>query len=69
MEFGVTKAVPDELVEAVQANPEAERRFAVRTYSHRKEYAERVGSAKKPETRRRRARKAVAMILAGNSPS
>ena len=62
-----TVEVPDELVEAVQANPEAARRFAAMPYTHRKEYAEWVGSAKKPETRRRRVEKAVTMIVAGSS--
>ena len=59
--------VPDELAEAVQANPEATRRFAAMPYTHRKEYAEWVGSARKPETRRRRVEKAVTMIVAGSS--
>lgn len=61
--------VPEELAEAVRVEPEAAQRLAAMPHSHRKEYADWVGSAKKPETRRRRAQKAVTMILAGRSPS
>jgi hypothetical protein len=57
--------VPDELQAAFRSNPDAENVFTALAPSHRKEYAEWVGGAKKAETRATRAQKAVEMIAAG----
>jgi hypothetical protein len=58
-------AVPVELSDALRADDVARSTFEALAYSHRKQYAEWVGGAKKPETRAARARKAVEMVLAG----
>lgn len=59
--------VPDELSQAFARAPEARTSFDALSYTHRKEYAVWVAEAKKPETRDRRATKAVEMILAGKT--
>jgi Domain of unknown function (DUF1905)/Bacteriocin-protection, YdeI or OmpD-Associated len=55
--------VPPELKRALAANKVAARAFKNLSYSHRKEFAEWIGTAKREETRTRRARKAPAMII------
>ena len=57
-----TVDVPAELQAAFAADPMAAERFRTMAFTHRREYAEWVGSAKKPETRQRRAAKAIEMI-------
>ena len=59
--------IPPELVSALRANPEARARFESLSYTHRREYAEWVGSAKKQETKDRRAARAVELILGGKT--
>jgi len=46
---------------------EARRRFAELSFTHRREFAEWVGGAKKQETRDRRAAKAIEMLLIGET--
>lgn len=60
--------IPMELVNAFQGAPTAEARFQKLSFTHRREFAEWVGNAKKAETRLRRAGKAVEMILSGQHP-
>jgi hypothetical protein len=60
-----TVPVPPELEAALAEAPAARERFAALAPSHRKEYAQWVGSAKKAETREARALKAVEMLRAG----
>jgi hypothetical protein len=60
-----TVTVPPELKAALASSSPANAAFSTLAYSHRKEYADWVGGAKKPETRQARAQKAVAMLLEG----
>jgi hypothetical protein len=62
--------VPEELVAALTcAEPEVRARFDALAFSHRREYAQWVGEAKRPETRERRAEEAVEMIRRGVTKS
>ena len=54
--------LPEELTAALAARAEVRARFDSLPPSHRREYARFVDEAVKPETRRRRAEKAVEMI-------
>ena len=54
--------VPPELVEALQADPAAQAAFEALAPSHRREYAEFVAGAKRPDTRLRRAAQTVAEL-------
>ncbi len=56
-------ALPEELTAALAARAEVRARFDSLPPSHRREYARFVDGAVKPETRRRRAEKAVEMIV------
>jgi hypothetical protein len=56
--------VPAELRQALASRPQAKAAFDLLSYSHRKEFAEWVASAKQEETRQRRAEKSIAMVLA-----
>jgi len=58
-------AVPPELDDALRTARAARDAFASLSYSHRKEYADWIASAKKPETRIARAQKAAAMLSSG----
>jgi hypothetical protein len=60
-----TVDVPPDLAAALASHPEAAARFEAMGYTHRKEYAAWIASAKKPETRRRRLDQAIARIAAG----
>ncbi|WP_210481640.1 YdeI/OmpD-associated family protein [Naasia sp. SYSU D00948] len=60
-----TVDVPDDLREAVEADPEASRFFASLPPSHRKAYATWITEAKKEETRRSRIESAVGMLREG----
>ena len=60
-----TVEVPPDLAEVLSAHPEAAARFDRMAYTHRKEYAAWVASARKPETRRRRLAEALRMIAEG----
>jgi hypothetical protein len=55
-------AVPEELSQSLAA-AKATAAFDALSYSHRKEFADWVASAKQAETRERRAQKSVAMVL------
>jgi uncharacterized protein YdeI (YjbR/CyaY-like superfamily) len=57
--------VPPELARALDAAPAQRATFEAFSYSHRKEYAQWVSSAKKLETRLARAAKAVEMLRDG----
>jgi hypothetical protein len=57
--------VPPELAEALEGEPELRAFFDGLSYTHRREYAEWVGDAKREETRRRRVAKAVEMLRDG----
>ena len=51
--------VPDELADALAADPQAKAAFDALAPSHRREFAESVAQAKRPETRLRRAAQTV----------
>lgn len=59
--------VPDDLKAALAANPEAEKRFGELDSRNRYAILFRVHDAKKPETRRRRIEKFVAMLAAAET--
>jgi uncharacterized protein YdeI (YjbR/CyaY-like superfamily) len=56
--------VPAELKAALARNKAATKAFEALSWSHRKEFADWVGTAKKPETRLERAAKAIPFVLA-----
>ena len=58
-------SVPDELVTALAADPEAKEAFDGLAFTHRKEYAEWIAEAKREETRARRVQKALEMLHSG----
>jgi hypothetical protein len=47
-------SIPPELAEALAADPTAAAAFEKLSFSHRREYAQWIGEAKRPETRARR---------------
>ncbi len=57
--------LPPGLEWALEGDAAAKQAFDGLSYSHRREYAEWIAEAKKPETRERRVAKAVEMLLAG----
>ena len=57
--------LPQELKAAFAAHPDAVARYQEKSFTFRRETAEWVGSAKKPETRLRRAAQAMDRILDG----
>lgn len=57
--------LPDDLAALFAANPEAKDRYDKLSYSHRKEYAQWITDAKKPETRQNRLQKTIEMLLGG----
>jgi uncharacterized protein YdeI (YjbR/CyaY-like superfamily) len=61
-------ATPEELQSALAKDPAAKSAFEALPPSHRKEYADWVAGAKKPETRLTRAEKAAAMVLSRTPP-
>ena len=56
--------VPDELANALRRNGTARTVFDGLSYSHQREYAQHVAEAKRPETRARRAERAIEQLLA-----
>ena len=56
--------VPPELKRALSTNKAAAAAFKSVSYSHRKEFAEWIATAKREETRVNRAEKSVAMVIA-----
>lgn len=59
--------LPEELVAALAADPQASASFERMAFTHRKEYARWIADAKREETRQRRVQQAVDMIRAGRS--
>jgi uncharacterized protein YdeI (YjbR/CyaY-like superfamily) len=59
--------VPTELQRAIAKNQKAKAAFAAFPPSHKREYAEWIADAKRPETRDRRIKAAVEMIAEGKS--
>lgn len=57
---------PPELAATLGRNPSAKAIFDRLSYTHRREYAQWVAEAKKPETRARRASQAIDRLLAGH---
>lgn len=57
--------VPDALAAALEQDPAAADAFAALAFTHRREYAEWVASAKRDETRERRVAKALEMLRGG----
>lgn len=57
--------VPPELQQALAANPGARAAFEGLSYTHRREYAVWIGEGKRPDTRQRRASRAVEMLETG----
>jgi hypothetical protein len=57
-----TVEVPPDLAAALAASPRAARAWEALAYSHRKEWVRSVEEAKKPETRQRRVRAAIAAL-------
>jgi hypothetical protein len=56
--------VPEDLAAALAADPAAAAAFERLSYTHRREYVEWVGEAKRAETRRRRVEETVARLRA-----
>ncbi|MGZ8527874.1 MAG: YdeI/OmpD-associated family protein [Candidatus Limnocylindrales bacterium] len=63
-----TVDVPDDLAEALLADPEVNERFDGLAYSHRVEYVRWVSEAKKAETRERRIAETVSRLQEGLPP-
>jgi len=57
--------IPQELEEALKANPPLKESFEALSLSKKREYAEHVGSAKREETRQQRLQKVLPMIMEG----
>jgi Bacteriocin-protection, YdeI or OmpD-Associated/Domain of unknown function (DUF1905) len=62
-------AEPADFARALDADPVARAAYDRLAYSHKREHVRAIETAKKPETRRRRIEKAVAMLRAGESPA
>ncbi len=60
--------IPDELAEVLDGDAELSREFAALPPAHKRAWATHVGSAKRPETRRRRAARASEGILSRRFP-
>lgn len=54
--------VPPELEQALSANSVARAAFDGLSYTHRRQYAEWIGEGKRPDTRQRRAARALEML-------
>ena len=63
-----TMEVPDDLRQALDANPAAAEAFAALNRTNRYSILHRIHAAKKPETRTRRIETFVAMLAEGNTP-
>jgi hypothetical protein len=57
-------SIPPELKKALSTNKVAATAFKALSYSHRKEFAEWIATAKREETRISRAEKSIAMVIA-----
>ena len=58
-----TVKVPPALAAALKKNKKAAAAWAKLSYTHKKEHADAIADAKKPETRERRVAAAMAMLL------
>jgi hypothetical protein len=58
-----TVELPDELAAALRDTPDAAARYTELSFTHRREYAQWVGEAKKQETRGRRAARTIERLL------
>ena len=56
--------VPHDLARALTTHASAQKRFNALSYSHRREHAQWVAAAKKPETRARRIARVIEMLRA-----
>jgi hypothetical protein len=56
---------PADLARALKANREARAAWDRLSYTHRREHVEHLDDAKRPETRRRRLEKAIALLASG----
>jgi len=63
-----TVEVPEDLTAALANHPDLAASFAGFSYSHRKEFADWIAQAKRPETRARRVEKSLEMIAAKQRP-
>ncbi len=59
---------PDDLCSALEAEPGARARFDELSFTHRREYAEWVAGAKRPETRTKRIGETVRRVQTGEAP-
>ena len=59
---------PEDLRSALEAGPGALARFEELSFTHRREYAEWVAGAKRPETRTKRVAETVRRVRAGEAP-
>jgi hypothetical protein len=57
--------VPEDLARSLARNPAAKKAFDGLSFTNRKEYAEWVAGAKRPETRQRRLEKSIEMLRTG----
>ncbi len=55
--------IPPELTQALSTNKEAAEAFKALSYSHRKEFADWIATAKRAETRISRAEKSLLMVI------
>jgi len=63
-----TVTVSADFESALMKYPAQEKAFAALSYSHKKEYADWIESAKKPQTRLNRIEKAIEMLAARKTP-
>lgn len=56
--------VPDDLQALFEQRPEAKSYYDTLSYTHRKEYAQWINEAKRPETRQNRLQKTIEMLMA-----
>jgi len=61
----VEAVVPEDLVAALEAQPEARARYEALAATHRHEYIRWITEAKRPETRARRVAETVERVMAG----
>jgi Bacteriocin-protection, YdeI or OmpD-Associated/Domain of unknown function (DUF1905) len=59
--------VPRDLARALAADPAAKKAFGAMSFTHRREYVEWVGEAKRPETRERRIASTVDRVREGRT--
>lgn len=64
-----TVEVPGELARALASNARAQKAWDALSYSHRREHAEAIATAKRPETKISRVQKAIAMLTTAGRPA